>query len=86
MGILQASAVKDLMVDYLVNRAGIDPALIQNAAAELEHLGVDSLATVEMLWELEDKLGVHLTDNAIKPNMTLDDLAELVARSAAQAA
>ncbi len=78
MSTINADAIKAAMVDYLVERAGVQRALLARGDAPLSSLGVDSLATVEMLWELEEKFGVHIEDLSTLPGMTLDELALFV--------
>jgi acyl carrier protein len=78
----QAQAVKTLIVDYLARCAGVDPKRLSDAQITLDSLGIDSLSMVEMLWELEDKLGLHVEDTAQLPGMTLDQLVAHVAREA----
>lgn len=82
MSEVQASAAKAMMIEYLVNRAGVDPRQVAEADARLDSLGIDSLSTVEMLWELEEKLGVHVAETHLLPQMTLDELAQFVAAGA----
>jgi acyl carrier protein len=79
---VQTQAVKAMIMDYLTHRAGVDAHRLAAADATLDSLGIDSLSTVEMLWELEEKLGVRVEDSDLQPTMTLDRLAEFVAEAA----
>lgn len=47
-------------------------------AATLESLGLDSLAVIEFLFQIEDKFGIQIPDQASPPN-TLGEMAQLVA-------
>lgn len=50
----------------------------------LEEIGIDSLAMVEFMFDLEDAFGVRLTDERT-PIHTIQDIAELIDRALAQA-
>lgn len=45
--------------------------------ATLESLGLDSLAVIELLFEIEDKFGIKVPDQASPPR-TFDDISKLV--------
>lgn len=62
--------------EYLVTKAGVAPELIADPQRKLAEFGLDSLSVIEMLFEVEDKYGVHVDDP-----MTLKefDLAQLYA-------
>ena len=46
--------------------------------ATLESLGLDSLAVIEFLFQIEDKFGIQIPDQASPPN-TLGEMAQLIA-------
>lgn len=50
----------------------------------LEEIGIDSLAMVEFMFDLEDAFGVRLTDERI-PIKTIQDIADLIDKALAQA-
>ena len=45
--------------------------------ATLESLGLDSLAVIEFLFQIEDKFGIQIPDQASPPN-TLGEMLQLV--------
>ena len=45
--------------------------------ATLESLGLDSLAVIEFLFQIEDKFGIQIPDQASPPN-TLGEMVQLV--------
>ena len=57
----------------LANELGINPALITPDATFTE-LGADSLKTVELVMELEEKLAVSIPDNVAEHIQTVGDL------------
>ena len=46
--------------------------------ATLESLGLDSLAVIEFLFQIEDKFGIQIPDQASPPG-TLGEMAQLIA-------
>jgi acyl carrier protein len=65
------SSLKELQ-DLIQAKYGLDPATL-DAHASMRESGVDSLALVEFLFELEEKFNISIPDN----NANLDTLAEL---------
>jgi acyl carrier protein len=69
------SSLKDLQA-LIQEKYGLDPASL-DPHASMRASGVDSLALVEFLFEVEDKYGISIPDN--NPNLdTLAELAEIV--------
>ncbi|KPF50639.1 acyl carrier protein [Rubrivivax rivuli] len=69
------SSLKELQ-DLIQEKYGLDPATL-DPHASMRASGVDSLALVEFLFEVEDKYGISIPDN--NPNLdTLAELAEIV--------
>jgi acyl carrier protein len=69
------SSLKELQ-DLIQEKYGLDPATL-DPYASMRASGVDSLALVEFLFEVEDKYGISIPDN--NPNLdTLAELAEIV--------
>jgi len=54
-------------------------------AQSLEEIGIDSLAIVEFMFDLEDEFGVRLTDERT-PVKTVQDIADMIDRALSQAA
>lgn len=61
---------------FVEERFGID-LKSADAAAELASLGVDSLALLELMFEIEEKLGVQVGENTPPPR-TCGELAKLL--------
>jgi acyl carrier protein len=66
---------------FVEERLGID-LKSADAAAELAALGVDSLALLELMFEIEDRLGLHIGENTTPPR-TCGELTQLLERLAA---
>ncbi len=71
------SSLKELQT-LIQDKYGLDPATLE-AHTSMRALGVDSLALVEFLFEVEDRYAITIPDN--KGNLdTLAELAEIVDR------
>jgi acyl carrier protein len=66
---------------FVEERLGID-LKSADAAAELASLGVDSLSLLELMFEIEEKLGVHVGEDTPPPR-TCGELTQLLERIAA---
>jgi len=66
---------------FIEERLGID-LKSADAATELATLGVDSLTLLELMFEIEEKLGVNVGENTPPPR-TCGELAQLLERVAA---
>jgi len=66
---------------FIEERLGID-LKSADAATELATLGVDSLTLLELMFEIEEKLGVNVGENTPPPR-TCGELAQLMERVAA---
>ncbi len=49
----------------------------------LEEIGIDSLAIVEFMFDLEDQFGIRLTDERT-PVKTIQDIADMIDRAISQ--
>lgn len=65
------SSLKDLQ-DLIHEKYGIDPATL-DPQASMRGAGIDSLALVEFLFEVEDRFGISVPDEC----SNLDTLAQL---------
>lgn len=74
--------MRDASVAYrfIEERLGID-LKSADAATELAALGVDSLTLLEMMFEIEEKLGVNVGEDTPPPK-TCGELAQLLERVA----
>ena len=65
------SSLKDLQ-DLIQEKFGIDPADL-DPHASMREKGVDSLALVELLFAIEDRFGISMSDE----DSSIDTLADL---------
>ncbi len=69
------SSLKELQ-DLIQAKYGLDPAMLEPHAS-MRATGVDSLALVEFIFDVEEKFNISIPDN--NPNLdTLAELAEIV--------
>lgn len=74
----QTAKIKELMVDYLVNQGGVPADVASNGSVKVEDLGIDSLSMVEMLYEVEDKYGIHVENLTALKDMTIDAMVDFL--------
>jgi acyl carrier protein len=78
-----SSTLKELQ-DLIQDKYGLDASQV-DAHASLRGSGVDSLALVEFIFDVEDRMGITVPDD--NPNMdTLAELAEAIDRVRANSA
>ena len=64
------------LIDLFAETFGIAEGKLMPAAT-LESLGLDSLAVIEFLFQIEDKFGIQIPDQA-NPPRTLDEMVQLI--------
>jgi acyl carrier protein len=78
-----SSTLKELQ-DLMQEKYGLDPSQV-DAHASLRASGVDSLALVEFIFDVEDRMGITVPDDNPKMD-TLAELAETIDRVRAKSA
>ena len=79
---LDSVGVQTMVRDFLVERFEIPADKLTNEVA-LRDLGLDSIMMLDVLLEVEDRLGIKLRDLAMPPNAKLGDVVALVERNLA---
>jgi len=82
---LDSERFEAVIKEFLEERFEISPALV-TADAPLHDLGLDSMMMLEVMLELEDRLGLKLTDLSMPANPTVNDVIALVVRNEAHRA
>ena len=62
----------------LTEKFGVPADEIADGEANLDELGLDSLALVELLLDLQKDLGVTIAQGAILPEHTVDEMIALI--------
>jgi len=70
--------------ELLQAQYGIDPDQVA-LATPLEALGIDSMHSVDVLFSLEEELGIQFKDLAMPRNATVGDVVDLIGRNLAAA-
>lgn len=68
--------LRKIVDDFLLTQTQIPPERITDPTIKMVDLGLDSLGVVEMLFEVEDRYGIHIDNVMDFQSMTL---AEVVA-------
>jgi acyl carrier protein len=64
-----AERVKKIIVEHL----GVEEAKVVEDAGFIEHLGADSLDTVELVMAFEEEFGIEIPDEAAEKILTVGD-------------
>ncbi len=66
--------LRQLIDNFLLTRTDVSPEKLADPTVKMADLGVDSLAIVEMLFEVEDQYGIHIEDVMQFQKMTLNEV------------
>jgi acyl carrier protein len=66
--------LREIVNKFLIEQANVSPDQLANGNVKMVDLGIDSLGVVEMLFEIEDRYGVHIEDAMRFQSMTLDEV------------
>lgn len=73
-----ATTLRDGLLSILTDKFGVPADETVNGVATLDELGLDSLALVELLLDLQKKLGLSIEQGVILPEQTLDEIVALL--------
>lgn len=66
--------LENIIKDYLVNMAEVDPEKFNQTDLTVADLKLDSLGLLEMLFEVEDKFGFQIADPMRFLNMSFTEM------------
>lgn len=66
--------LRKIVDDFLLTQTQISPEKLADPAVKMVDLGLDSLGVVEMLFEVEDRYGIHIENVMDFQNMTLSEV------------
>ncbi|MCS7181138.1 MAG: acyl carrier protein [bacterium] len=75
-----AKTIKDIIVEKL----GVNPAEVTEEAAFVEDLGADSLDTVELVMDFEEKFGLEIPDEDAEKIKTVKDAIDYIEKKKLQ--
>ena len=53
----------DKVIDFFIDKLGVDEEKINSEASFVDDLGADSLDTVELIMQLEEEFGIEIPDD-----------------------
>ena len=80
MSVLDSEHIKTVIKGFLGERFDIAADTVTDSTS-IRDLGLDSMMMLEVMLELEDRLGVKLKDLTMPANPTLRDVVALVERN-----
>jgi acyl carrier protein len=66
--------LRKIVDDFLLTQTHVSPEKLADPNIKMVDLGLDSLGVVEMLFEVEDRYGIHIEDAMQYQNMTLTEV------------
>jgi acyl carrier protein len=66
--------LRNIVDDFLLTQTHVSPEKLADPNIKMVDLGLDSLGVVEMLFEVEDRYGIHIEDAMQYQNMTLTEV------------
>lgn len=85
MGTLDPTQVEPMVVDFLSERFELPRERLGSQTA-LRDLGLDSILMLDVMLDVEDRLGIKLRDLSMPPNPKVGDITALVQRNLAAGA
>lgn len=73
--------LEQLVKDYLIKTAEVDPAKFDQPDLKVADLGLDSLGLVEMLFEIEDRYGFQMPDAMTLQSMSFADMIQAIEKA-----
>lgn len=71
-------AVRDKVIEIIREQLGQDKDVISDETHFINDLGADSLDTVELVMELEDKFGISISDEEAEKIQTVGDAVKYI--------
>jgi acyl carrier protein len=66
--------LQKIVNDFLLTQPSVTPEKLADRSLKMVDLGLDSLGVVEMLFEVEDRYGIHIEEAMQFQSMTLDEV------------
>jgi acyl carrier protein len=79
---LEPARIEAMVRDFLVERFDLPRERLQGSAS-LRDLGLDSIIMLDVMLDVEDRLGTKLTDLSMPANPTIADITALIERNLA---
>ncbi len=76
---MSAAEIKDQVYDIIVSKMGVGKEQIKDDSKFTDDLGADSLDTVELIMEFENKFGIQIPDEEAEKIATVQDAINYIA-------
>jgi acyl carrier protein len=76
---MSAAEIKDQVYDIIVSKMGVGKEQIKDDSKFTDDLGADSLDTVELIMEFENKFGIQIPDEDAEKIATVQDAINYIA-------
>lgn len=80
----EMNSTLDTVREVIGNYLNIDPSTIGDSTQLVEDLGLDSLDSIELVMEIEEKMGIELADDDMDDVKTVGQLADALNRAFAR--
>jgi len=77
---VQNSEIETKIKSALSGFLKIEPSKIKGNALLRDELGLDSMDTIELVFELEDNFNIQISDDDLLEFKTMDDVVEYIAK------
>ena len=75
---IQKSEIEEKIMTSLSGFLKVEPSKIKGNSLLREELGLDSMDTIELVFELEDNFNIQISDDELMGFKTMDDVVEYV--------
>lgn len=76
--------IAKIVRDIIVEKLSVNPEEVKEESAFVEDLGADSLDTVELVMEFEEKFGLEIPDEDAEKIKTVKDAIDYIEKKKAQ--
>jgi len=77
---IQKSEIETKIKSALSGFLKVEPSKIKGNSLLREELGLDSMDTIELVFELEDNFNIQISDDDIMGFKTMDDVVEYIVK------
>jgi acyl carrier protein len=74
---MEREAILDVVKQLLVEKAGVEPSQLSAETTQSE-VGIDSIHMVDLMMDIEERLGVTLQNYDLQRNPSLGDIADMI--------
>lgn len=83
-GDMTREEIAKIVKDIIVEKLGVNPSQIKEESSFVEDLGADSLDTVELVMDFEEKFGLEIPDEDAEKIKTVKDAIDYIEKKKLQ--